>query len=190
MKNVMDAIRKELALIVIALLIFAVVPAMAQTPITNTTTVPLSFNIPTSVSINCTTPTFTVAGTTATSSTITCTSNWNLPATYGTGLCIAQYFTTATPFGAGGPASSAVSAAVNGGGATAFPSSTGFALTTPCTNALNGLLSAQYFGPNLASSATEPLQGSATDTDVITVNLTGMPAQSYSGNLNFAIGVQ
>jgi hypothetical protein len=176
------------------MLMFAVVPALAQTPITSQTSVPLSFNVPSSVSINCTTPTFTVAGLTATSSTITCTENWDLPAGlgYGQGICVAQYFNTATPFGASGPDSSAVSAAVNGGSAVAFPSASGLipsgGSSLPCSNTLGALLSAQYYGPLLNHGATEPIQGSNTDTDVITVNLTGLGATTYSGNLNFAMG--
>jgi hypothetical protein len=182
---------KQIAVMILAL-ILVLVPgaAMAQTPLTNSAAVSLSFTIPTSVSINCTTPTFTVAGTTATSSTITCSSSWNLPSNYGTGICIAQYLTSATPFGAGGPSSGILSASANGGAAAAFPTTSGFPATNACQNAVQPSVGASFYGPNLFSSNTEALQGTHTDTDVITANLTGVAASTYTATLNFVIGVQ
>ena len=188
----MKAIRQAIVLAVCLMLSFAVSPAYGQTAITQQTSVPLAFAVGSSLSINCTTPTFTVVGNTATSSTITCTSSWNLSAAqgYGLGICLAQWVTSATPFGTGGPASSAMTANANGGGFGPFPSAA--ALITPqvCGNTLGTALGAQYFGPNLFSSSSEPVQSSRTDTDVVAVNLTGVAVGSYTGNLNFAIGVQ
>jgi hypothetical protein len=194
MRKSLNAISKAFSLTLCLLLILSVVPAaMAQTAVVGQTSVSLSFNIPTSASINCTQPnTPTASGLSVAFAAITCTSAWNLPASmgYGVGICIAQYFASATPFGAGGPASSAVSAAVNGGGATAFAAGPGFPSSAPCTNTLSSIDSGKVFGPNINSSTTEPLQGNETDTDVISVNLTGVPSAAYSGTLNFAIGLQ
>lgn len=186
----MNLLRKAAVVMACLMLVFGGVPALAQTAINNTTAVPLSFTVGTSLSINCTTPTFTVAGLTATSTTITCTSNWNLPSNYGTGLCLTQYFSTGTPFGVGGPAAAAVTANANGAGFGPFPSSAALVSPQTCANVFP-TLGAQFFGPNLFSSATEPIQSSRTDTDVIAINLTGVPAGGpYTGSLNFAIGVQ
>jgi hypothetical protein len=189
----MNAIKKAFHLMVCALLILVAVPAQAQTALNASTGVNLSFQTVTTYTINCTTPpAMTVSGNVATSQAIVCTSTWNLPAGYGVGACIAEYFSSATPFGIQGPTTGAITANVNSGGAVAFGSATSLAgnISTACGSALPSV-GAQYFGPALLSSATEGLQVTRTDSVVIAANLTGVPANlSLSGTLNFVLGLQ
>lgn len=190
----MNMLRKALSLAVCAMLLIAVVPTLAQPVLTGTTSVPLSFTVNPSVSINCTTPTFTVSGNTATSSTITCTSAWELPVGtgYGQGECVAQYFSSGQPFGSSGPASTSVFAAVNGGGPNSFSGVSNFYSNNSndsCEETV-GTLGAQFWGPTLEENATESLSGGSTDTEVITINTSGLAATTYSGNLNFVVGVR